>query len=639
MAGVDNSGRRALSVVSDSGPGESSCGYCGSADGSASHGMWAFRLGEAEYGALLDRGWRRAGCWLYKPDLGASCCQQYTIRLDATAHVASKGQRRLLRRLRTWLESGDGGGRDEPMDAPREAETSESEPPAGQGGRTAQAAADALAAACDAALSELPAGSLPPALPQPLPPLRAHAQAGAGPAPAPPALAAALAAALNGALAAGHTGLAAAGLQRAEPSGGHVNFHVAPGAEGGPPPGPGGAAGPQGSAAKRVRTSLGKRAAAPAGPTPAASPADGPPDLGLRGPSDWPMRFLGAAPGGRALTLQMARAAFDEEEFALYKKYQTTQHNDAPEVRCAAGREPAHAWEGWAACPGQGVPPSVRVPDPANMNLHVLARVCCSAHRASFARNPRETSSVCAVWDVRPSSYRRFLVDNPFPRRPAEGSSSGEGAPPCGYGAFHLQYRLDGRLIAVSVVDVLPGCLSSKYFIWDPDMAELSLGKFSALFEIAWVQAMQKVAPRLRYYYMGFYIHNCAKMRYKAEYAPSDLLCPRRYAWMVVLSDVLLRARGADGAKSGEEDADDGRGSSPTAAALSRLERSSNSQESYSLEEARGVLLLEGGELSRVDMVGTALAERILGGVHKWINAVGAPAQHMVYALPRLGLF
>eukprot|EP00873_Tetraselmis_striata_P022517 jgi/Tetstr1/442781/TSEL_030865.t1 len=572
MAGVDNSGRRALSVVSDSGPGESSCGYCGSADGSASHGMWAFRLGEAEYGALLDRGWRRAGCWLYKPDLGASCCQQYTIRLDATAHVASKGQRRLLRRLRTWLESGDGGGRDEPMDAPREAETSESEPPAGQGGRTAQAAADALAAACDAALSELPAGSLPPALPQPLPPLRAHAQAGAGPAPAPPALAAALAAALNGALAAGHTGLAAAGLQRAEPSGGHVNFHVAPGAEGGPPPGPGGAAGPQGSAAKRVRTSLGKRAAAPAGPTPAASPADGPPDLGLRGPSDWPMRFLGAAPGGRALTLQMARAAFDEEEFALYKKYQTTQHNDAPE-------------------------------------------------------------------DVRPSSYRRFLVDNPFPRRPAEGSSSGEGAPPCGYGAFHLQYRLDGRLIAVSVVDVLPGCLSSKYFIWDPDMAELSLGKFSALFEIAWVQAMQKVAPRLRYYYMGFYIHNCAKMRYKAEYAPSDLLCPRRYAWMVVLSDVLLRARGADGAKSGEEDADDGRGSSPTAAALSRLERSSNSQESYSLEEARGVLLLEGGELSRVDMVGTALAERILGGVHKWINAVGAPAQHMVYALPRLGLF
>jgi len=205
------------------------------------------------------------------------------------------------------------------------------------------------------------------------------------------------------------------------------------------------------------------------------------------------------------------------------------------------------------------------------------------------------------------------------------------------------------------VVDVLPGCLSSKYFIWDPDMAELSLGKFSALFEIAWVQAMQKVAPRLRYYYMGFYIHNCAKMRYKAEYAPSDLLCPRRYAWvpykavaaaldaspdkMVVLSDVLLRAPGADGAKSGEEDADDGGGSSPMAAALSRLERSSNSQESYSLEEARGVLLLEGGELSRVDMVGTALAERILGGVHKWINAVGAPAQHMVYALPRLGLF
>ncbi len=25
---------------------------------------------------------------------------------------------------------------------------------------------------------------------------------------------------------------------------------------------------------------------------------------------------------------------------------------------------------------------------------------------------------------------------------------------------------------------------------------------------------------------MGFYIHTCSKMRYKAAYQPSDLLCP-----------------------------------------------------------------------------------------------------------------
>ena len=31
---------------------------------------------------------------------------------------------------------------------------------------------------------------------------------------------------------------------------------------------------------------------------------------------------------------------------------------------------------------------------------------------------------------------------------------------------------------------------------------------------------------------MGFYIHNCEKMKYKAEYQPSDLLCPTTLKWI-----------------------------------------------------------------------------------------------------------
>jgi hypothetical protein len=31
---------------------------------------------------------------------------------------------------------------------------------------------------------------------------------------------------------------------------------------------------------------------------------------------------------------------------------------------------------------------------------------------------------------------------------------------------------------------------------------------------------------------MGFYIHSCPKMRYKADYAPCDLLCPQALAWV-----------------------------------------------------------------------------------------------------------
>lgn len=40
--------------------------------------------------------------------------------------------------------------------------------------------------------------------------------------------------------------------------------------------------------------------------------------------------------------------------------------------------------------------------------------------------------------------------------------------------------------------------------------------------------------PELKYYYMGFYIHSCPKMRYKANLSPSYLLCPETYEWFPI---------------------------------------------------------------------------------------------------------
>ena len=40
-------------------------------------------------------------------------------------------------------------------------------------------------------------------------------------------------------------------------------------------------------------------------------------------------------------------------------------------------------------------------------------------------------------------------------------------------------------------------------------------GVLSAMKEIEWVKAVQPTAPQLKYYYMGFYIHDCTKMKYK----------------------------------------------------------------------------------------------------------------------------
>jgi len=108
-----------------------------------------------------------------------------------------------------------------------------------------------------------------------------------------------------------------------------------------------------------------------------------------------------------------------------------------------------------------------------------------------------------------------------------------------GYGSFHQQYRIDGKLFMVGVIDILPKCLSSVYLYYDPQFQFLSPGVFSAVKEIEWLKNIGiPASPQLCYYYMGFYIHSCPKMRYKGGYQPSDLLCPETYNWYP-LSDLI----------------------------------------------------------------------------------------------------
>ncbi|XP_069130556.1 arginyl-tRNA--protein transferase 1-like [Argopecten irradians] len=123
------------------------------------------------------------------------------------------------------------------------------------------------------------------------------------------------------------------------------------------------------------------------------------------------------------------------------------------------------------------------------------------------------------------SQYTRFLCDSPL-----QELNKKKGIP-MGYGSFHQQYILDGKIIAVGVVDILPYCVSSVYLYYHPDYDFLSLGTYTALREIAFVQELNKKAPDLIYYYMGYYIHSCPKMKYKGQYFPSFLLCPETYTW------------------------------------------------------------------------------------------------------------
>jgi arginine-tRNA-protein transferase len=104
-------------------------------------------------------------------------------------------------------------------------------------------------------------------------------------------------------------------------------------------------------------------------------------------------------------------------------------------------------------------------------------------------------------------------------------------SPPEGFGSFHYQYYLDGELIAVGVIDILPECLSSVYFYYNPEYNFLTLGTYASLREIALTRELYKTCPSLSNYYLGFYIPTCTKMRYKANVKPSYLLCPEVFTW------------------------------------------------------------------------------------------------------------
>ncbi|KAL8051315.1 hypothetical protein ABFX02_06G139900 [Erythranthe guttata] len=452
--GGGGNGGRGESLVRDCGPRESTCGYCKSgALTKLSHGLRSQSLTVDDYQALVDRGWRRSGCYLYKPDMEKSCCPSYTIRLKASEFVPSKEQIRVSKRMQRFVDgtldvkktdklndSGescniatesqvvDGGGKDEtdqfmhflseqinksvqvcmksgefPSDIQLPKASIKRVVPAK---RNLQAEnSEELIFSCNIAFQ---ISATLRRLKSDFPHTKSSELS--------PTTIAEI--------------LASHSKQTAEARGlsvracnGHINFYSF---------------------------------------TKQSDLID--PRGGIISKTA-PTAIICAARESQRhkFEIRLKQSSFDYEEYSLYKKYQLTVHNDTPD--------------------------------------HVTE-----------------------------SSYKRFLVDTPLIYIPPNDNNAA--VPPCGFGSFHQQYLVDGKLIAVGVVDVLPKCLSSKYLFWDPDFAFLSLGKFSALQEIKWVNETQLRCPSLQYYYLGYYIHSCNKMRYKAAYRPSELLCPFRYQWV-----------------------------------------------------------------------------------------------------------
>jgi arginyl-tRNA--protein-N-Asp/Glu arginylyltransferase len=76
-------------------------------------------------------------------------------------------------------------------------------------------------------------------------------------------------------------------------------------------------------------------------------------------------------------------------------------------------------------------------------------------------------------------------------------------------------FRLEQKLLAVAVVDILPKGLSAIYTFFDPAYDVRSLGRLAVLWQIRWAQSQA-----MDFVYLGYWIKACQKMAYKAEYRP-----------------------------------------------------------------------------------------------------------------------
>jgi len=81
-----------------------------------------------------------------------------------------------------------------------------------------------------------------------------------------------------------------------------------------------------------------------------------------------------------------------------------------------------------------------------------------------------------------------------------------------------------GRLIGVAVTDRVPDGLSAIYTFFDPTLTKRSLGVFAVLSQIEHCRR-----HGLPYLYLGYWVRDSAKMRYKIDYRPIELLVRNRW--------------------------------------------------------------------------------------------------------------
>jgi arginine-tRNA-protein transferase len=102
--------------------------------------------------------------------------------------------------------------------------------------------------------------------------------------------------------------------------------------------------------------------------------------------------------------------------------------------------------------------------------------------------------------DAHPEDFSRFLFTPWSPTR-------------------FIEFRSQGRLLAVAVTDFCTGGLSAVYTFYDPAETARGLGTFAILSQIELARERQ-----LGHVYLGFWIAGHPKMNYKTRFQPIEIL-------------------------------------------------------------------------------------------------------------------
>jgi leucyl-tRNA---protein transferase len=81
-----------------------------------------------------------------------------------------------------------------------------------------------------------------------------------------------------------------------------------------------------------------------------------------------------------------------------------------------------------------------------------------------------------------------------------------------------FEHRLNGKLVAVAVTDIISDGVSAVYSFFEPEMVKNSLGTYCVLSLIDYAKK-----HALDYVYLGYWIKHYPKMHYKANFRPLQL--------------------------------------------------------------------------------------------------------------------